>query len=119
MARLRFPRARAGPTSHEHRRGVDGLGTVHPQHERTPTPMMISDDGRKLAFDKRELVVLTGMMAKEDRPSYAALWFHGGRAQAWATDGHRAVMAEREIKPPRGNLSARPVAISAATAHHI
>jgi hypothetical protein len=81
--------------------------------------MMVSDDGQRLAFDKRELAVLTGMMAKEDRPNLAALWFHGGRAQAWATDGHRAVLVEREAKPPRGNPNARPVAIPAVTAHHL
>ena len=65
--------------------------------------MMVSDDGHRLAFDKKELAVLTGMMAKEDRPNLAALWFHGGRAQAWATDGHRAVIVDREDKPPRGD----------------
>lgn len=81
--------------------------------------MMVSDDGHRLAFDKRELAVLTGMMAKEDRTAYAALWFHGGRAQAWATDGHRAVLVERDPKPPRGNPDASPVAIPAAAAHHV
>jgi hypothetical protein len=81
--------------------------------------MMVSDDGRRLAFDKRELAVLTGMMAKEERVNLAALWFHGGRAQAWATDGHRAVIVERGTKPPGGDPNARPVAIPAATAHHI
>ena len=81
--------------------------------------MMVSDDGHRLAFDKRELAVLTGMMAKEDRPTHAALWFHGGRAQAWATDGHRAVLVERDDKPRGGDPKARPVAIPAVTAHHV
>lgn len=81
--------------------------------------MMVSDDGRRLAFDKRELAVLTGMMAKEDRPNLAALWFHGGRAQAWATDGHRAVIVERQAKPPQGDPKGRPVGIPAITAHHV
>jgi len=81
--------------------------------------MMVADDGQRLAFDKRELAVLTGMMAKEDRPNLAALWFHGGRAQAWATDGHRAVIVDRDDKPPRGDATARPVAIPAVTALHV
>ena len=81
--------------------------------------MMVSDDGHRLAFDKRELAVLTGMMAKEDRPTHAALWFHGGRAQAWATDGHRAVLVERDDKPRGGDPKARPVAIPAVTAYHV
>lgn len=81
--------------------------------------MMVSDDGRRLAFDKRELAVLTGMMAKEERPNLAALWFHGGRAQAWATDGHRAVIVERPSKPPQGDPKAQPVGIPAITAHHV
>ena len=81
--------------------------------------MLISDDGRKLAFTKRELLILTSMMAKEERPALAALWFHGGKAQAWATDGSRAVLVEHEAKPPRGDRAAPPVAIPAATAHHV
>ena len=81
--------------------------------------MMVSDDGHRLAFDKRELAVLTGMMAKEDRPNLAALWFHGARAQAWATDGHRAVIVDRNDSPPRGDIKARPVAIPAVTALHV
>jgi hypothetical protein len=81
--------------------------------------MMVSDDGQRLAFDKRELAVLTGMMAKEDRPNHAALWFRGGRAQAWATDGHRAVLVERDDKPRGGDPNARSVAIPAVTALHV
>lgn len=81
--------------------------------------MMISDDGRKLAFTKRELLLLTSMMAKEERPALAALWFHGGKGQAWATDGSRAVLVEHETKPPRADKTAPPVAIPAATAQHV
>jgi len=81
--------------------------------------MMVSNDGRRLAFDKRELAVLTGMMAKEERPKLAALWLHGGRGQAWATDGHRGVIVERPTMPPQGDPKPPPVGIPAVTAHHI
>lgn len=80
--------------------------------------MLVSDDGRYFAFEKRELAVLTAVMAGDDRESLAALWFHGRQAAAWATDGHRAVMVEREIKPPKAPASNPPMAIPAATAHH-
>ena len=70
--------------------------------------MLISDAGDRFAFDKRELAVLTSMMATEDRESLAALWFHPSKAQAWATDGHRAVMVERELKPPKARATPTP-----------
>ncbi len=81
--------------------------------------MLISDDGEQFAFDKRELAVLTGVMAGNDDEGMAALWFHPSKAQAWATDGHRAVIVERELKPPKASDKAQPVAVPAATAHHV
>lgn len=80
--------------------------------------MLVSDDGRCFAFEKREMAVLTSMMASEEREGLAALWFQGSRAAAWATDGHRALMVEREIKPPKAKPGDKPVAMPAATAHH-
>lgn len=80
--------------------------------------MLISDDGGQFAFDKRELAVLTGVMANDDARGLAALWFHPSKAQVWATDGHRAVMVQRELEPPKASTHATPVALPAATAHH-
>lgn len=80
--------------------------------------MLVSDDGRCFAFEKQEMGVLTSVMASEEREGLAALWLHASRAAAWATDGHRAVMVEREIKPPKAPADDGPVAIPAATAHH-
>ena len=80
--------------------------------------MLVSDDGGQFAFDKRELAVLTGVMATDDERGLAALWFHPSKAQAWATDGHRAVLVERELKPPKAPADAGPVALPATTAHH-
>ena len=78
---------------------------------------MGADDPAQLVIHA-QLAVLTSMMATEDRESLAALWFHPSKAQAWATDGHRAVMVERELKPPKAPSKADPVALPAATAHH-
>ncbi len=80
--------------------------------------MLISEDGARFAFRKRELAVLTSMMADEGREGLAALWLHPGKAQAWATDGHRAVMVERDERPPKVAKDAKPVAVPAATVHH-
>ena len=63
--------------------------------------MLISEDGQRFGFHKRELALLTSMMAGEDRETLAAVWFHPAKGQAWATDGNRAVMAERDVKPPK------------------
>lgn len=79
---------------------------------------MISEDGQRFGFHKRELTLLTSVMAGEDRETFAAVWFHPGKGQAWATDGHRAVMAERDEKPPNAPAGSSPVALPAATAHH-
>ena len=67
--------------------------------------MLISDDGTRFALSKAEIAVLTSMMADPDtRPTLAALWLHPAKAQAWATDGHRAVLAERWMVPPKASL---------------
>lgn len=77
--------------------------------------MLISDDGRRFAFDKRELTVLTGMMADpEARPTLAAMWLHPGKGQAWTTDGHRAVLVRRQPAPTRATVKA-PVAVPASS----
>ncbi len=81
--------------------------------------MIISDDGQRFGFNKRELAILTSVMAGEDRETFAAVWFHPSKAQAWATDGHRAVMVEREAKPPKAPAGSKSVALPAATAHHV
>lgn len=91
------------------------MGVVHPKKGMM---MLVSDDGRCFAFEKREMAVLTSVMASEEREGLAALWLQGSRAAAWATDGNRALMVEREIKPPKAKPGDKPVAMPAATAHH-
>ncbi|MCA9652554.1 MAG: hypothetical protein KC501_21740 [Myxococcales bacterium] len=82
--------------------------------------MLISDDGTRFALSKAEIAVLTSMMADPDtRPTLAALWLHPAKAQAWATDGHRAVLAERWMVPPKAKAGARPVAIPAVAAANV
>lgn len=80
--------------------------------------MLLADDGSHVALTKPEISVLTSMMANPDnRPGLAALWLHPAKAQAWATDGYRAVLAQRHPGPSSCTID-RPVAIPAITAAH-
>lgn len=81
--------------------------------------MLISDDGRRFAFTKPELRLLTSVMAGPERETFAALWVHPSKGHAWATDGHRAVLASHGRAPSKTTQGNRPVAIPAATAHHV
>lgn len=80
--------------------------------------MLVSDDGTRFALDKGEITVLTSLMATPDkRPALAALWFYPPKGQAWATDGHRCVIADGPV-PTITRKDTRPAAIPAATAAH-
>ena len=81
--------------------------------------MLTSHDGTRFALDKGEISVLAEVMPdRETRETMAALWFHPATGEAWATDGHRAVLAHR---PPHDLEQAKgpPVAIPAETAAHV
>ena len=81
--------------------------------------MLIADDGSHFALTRSEISVLTSMMANpESRPGLAALWLHPAKAQAWATDGHQAVLAQRWRVPPKAKEDGRPVAVPALTVAH-
>ena len=80
--------------------------------------MLVSDNGTRFALDKGEITVLTSLMGAPDkRPSLAALWFYPAKGQAWATDGHRCVLADGGA-PKTTTKNARPVTIPATTAAH-
>lgn len=81
--------------------------------------MLLADDGSHFALTRPEVAVLTSMMANpESRPGLAALWLHPAKAQAWATDGHQAVIAQRWRVPPKAKKNGRPVAVPALTVAH-
>ena len=78
--------------------------------------MLTSDDGTRFALDKGEITVLISLMpAVDKRPTLAALWFYPPKGQAWATDGHRCVLADAR-EPSKAPTGGRPVAIPAAAA---
>lgn len=80
--------------------------------------MLISDDATRFALDKGEITMLTSMMADANtRPTLAAVWLYPAKGQAWATDGHRAVLADHP-NPAAAGDKGRPVAIPATTAAH-
>ena len=62
--------------------------------------MIVSDDGRRFALDKHELTALADVMGDpEERVNLAGLMLDPARGQAWASNGHVAMVVDPVAKP--------------------